>query len=399
MNWTDEKHARLARAFESGGVLAVADLALELAPERCRTMTEAVVLPAHLSALMDMTKPASERLKERRAVEALFITQGATVATLQEEKARMTIQVSNLTEANADLHRQIADVARARATLQARVEEMEARIRQLIGQRDDARAEVERLKAEVQRLSRNTREAQAELTTVTIERNAAESRLAAMRERGNDPAGLRRALEQARADGPDNGATPMGYAVAAARWVLEGDAPQEGNTSTCYCLINPELRCFAARHPCSATCTHNDAATPGHPERVKERSEAWHAMHPNGACTCGGEGTCAWCSRAGAEVMAMAGGVPSAASDALGTIRSFLADGEPPCTCAGTVDGDSACLYCNAKQDARDALEALSEAEYAKGWNDAVAHVEERVRNALESANAQVLAAIEGAVP
>lgn len=28
------------------------------------------------------------------------------------------------------------------------------------------------------------------------------------------------------------------------------------------------------RYPCSPTCTHDDAATPGHPERVKERSEA-----------------------------------------------------------------------------------------------------------------------------
>lgn len=29
------------------------------------------------------------------------------------------------------------------------------------------------------------------------------------------------------------------------------------------------------RHPCSPTCTHDDAATPGHPERVKDRSEAF----------------------------------------------------------------------------------------------------------------------------
>ena len=29
-----------------------------------------------------------------------------------------------------------------------------------------------------------------------------------------------------------------------------------------------------ARFPCSPTCTHDDAATPGHPGRVKERSEA-----------------------------------------------------------------------------------------------------------------------------
>lgn len=31
---------------------------------------------------------------------------------------------------------------------------------------------------------------------------------------------------------------------------------------------------LAAHYPCSPTCTHYDAATPGHPERVRERSEA-----------------------------------------------------------------------------------------------------------------------------
>lgn len=32
------------------------------------------------------------------------------------------------------------------------------------------------------------------------------------------------------------------------------------------------------RHPCPPTCTHDDAATPGHPERVKERGEQWEAI-------------------------------------------------------------------------------------------------------------------------
>lgn len=33
--------------------------------------------------------------------------------------------------------------------------------------------------------------------------------------------------------------------------------------------------CGTERYPCSPTCTHDDAATPGHPERVKERSEVF----------------------------------------------------------------------------------------------------------------------------
>lgn len=69
------------------------------------------------------------------------------------------------------------------------------------------------------------------------------------------------------------------------------------------------------RWPCSPTCTHDDAKTPGHPERVKGRSEAfWSAMHPNGACECCGEGLCSWCRQAeaaaqftdGAEAMRVA---------------------------------------------------------------------------------------------
>lgn len=34
------------------------------------------------------------------------------------------------------------------------------------------------------------------------------------------------------------------------------------------------------RYPCSPTCTHDDAATPGHPERVRERSEAFRYLDP-----------------------------------------------------------------------------------------------------------------------
>lgn len=38
---------------------------------------------------------------------------------------------------------------------------------------------------------------------------------------------------------------------------------------------NDAARCTCTdRFPCSTTCTHDDAATPGHPERVKERGEA-----------------------------------------------------------------------------------------------------------------------------
>ena len=35
------------------------------------------------------------------------------------------------------------------------------------------------------------------------------------------------------------------------------------------------MRFAHVKWPCSPTCTHEDAATPGHPERVKQRSNAF----------------------------------------------------------------------------------------------------------------------------
>lgn len=82
-------------------------------------------------------------------------------------------------------------------------------------------------------------------------------------------------------------------------WVLEGDAANSstqsngsgkvGHASTPGQCSNPdptigptcaERGCEGreCRYPCSPTCTHDDAATPGHPERVKERSKALNAI-------------------------------------------------------------------------------------------------------------------------
>jgi hypothetical protein len=57
----------------------------------------------------------------------------------------------------------------------------------------------------------------------------------------------------------------------------------------------PLSRCTAG------SCGHTDAAEPGHAERVEKASAAFKeaaAMHPNGHCTCAGEGICAWCDQA-----------------------------------------------------------------------------------------------------
>jgi hypothetical protein len=82
------------------------------------------------------------------------------------------------------------------------------------------------------------------------------------------------------------------------QWMPSPDAGPGWRCSECSTLSK------AGRYPCSHSCTHDDASTPGHPERVKERSEAWAAMHPTGSCTCAGEGTCAWCDAMSRKISA-----------------------------------------------------------------------------------------------
>lgn len=68
---------------------------------------------------------------------------------------------------------------------------------------------------------------------------------------------------------------------------------------------------------------------------------------------------------------------PMPLEEAVRILRRFLADGELPCTCAGTVDGDPTCLYCNAKEDARQAVEDVDEHACR------AAHVESELRDAI----------------
>jgi hypothetical protein len=89
---------------------------------------------------------------------------------------------------------------------------------------------------------------------VRAERDEATSPLDAIRKRSLEAANLERLISE-------HGLS------AAMRWVVDGSTAPP-------------------RHPCSETCTHDDAATPGHPERVKERSEAFirsvGTYHPAG---------------------------------------------------------------------------------------------------------------------
>lgn len=197
-------------------------------------------------------------------------------------------------------------------------------------ERDAARAEVERLKAELAEVSpyqemweAATRELGALSSKAETVRamwkeraDAAESRLAASRARLKDMA------EEDDTDAPVSADFKAGWHAARkhASEALEGDAPQDDTSTrgdyggelreehedapqaaradntdaerpptiaeleeilnapegTYKVEVQPDGQIRAVkRYPCSPTCTHDDAANPGHPERVKERSEAF----------------------------------------------------------------------------------------------------------------------------
>jgi hypothetical protein len=156
-------------------------------------------------------------------------------------------------------------------------------------------AEVERLKARVRALDQdsadameNWRLAQKRETNERIARKAAESRLAAIREtkfkcqHGHpvDVAGMFPAEGDApqEANDSDEALSAENKRLAEQlaslrRFMIETACPhswQDNPDGSMSCVI-----CRRMHYPCSATCTHDDAANPGHPERVKERSEAF----------------------------------------------------------------------------------------------------------------------------
>jgi hypothetical protein len=64
------------------------------------------------------------------------------------------------------------------------------------------------------------------------------------------------------------------------------------------------------RYPCSSTCTHDDARTPGHPERVKERSEAVEVLRAADSYAEGAEAMRAACWEAVQALLRQQGFTP-----------------------------------------------------------------------------------------
>jgi predicted nuclease with TOPRIM domain len=156
---------------------------------------------------------------------------------------------------------------------------LEGAARRVAAERDALRAEVERLKAALE-------DTKDRLRIAATDSEMAEARLAAIEERANDTqAILDRAL-----DGilgvvawVCNGA-PKEYDGPGPEDMLEGDATQGAKDLVEVVTITSGMvgkaqktEVLSVRYPCAPTCTHDDARTPGHPERVRQRSEAVEA--------------------------------------------------------------------------------------------------------------------------
>lgn len=79
---------------------------------------------------------------------------------------------------------------------------------------------------------------------------------------------------------------------------------------------------LGTRYPCSDTCTHDDAGTPCHPERVKAKSEAFAK---DGVCTCGPGKVATWRKQPhGEECPAKSNHTPDAYRDGVEETREAV---------------------------------------------------------------------------
>lgn len=327
--WSDEEAKELKETYgatfategQDAAVRAVAIRAIELAATRSGTMT--VDALAESLAFMGDTGPENGNLPHlAKAFRAHCTAQGATVATLgshldalAQEKWRWEAEMRDLKAKVEGLEKE-RDIARGLAATN------QEHLQECVAERDAARAEVERLKVEVARM-------EMEKGLALHEAEVSESRLAAVRaelgahEQEDGPdllatlEGIREVLE---GDATNSPGTPDGSATMPTAEQHEdlhritGAVPNEakGAGSICGAVRNAPDGCgrpvvcsgrhtlrdgdhisetgevfsaFAARHPCSPTCTHDDAGKVGHPERVKARSEAVKAIGPLGEDT------------------------------------------------------------------------------------------------------------------
>jgi hypothetical protein len=258
-------------------VTAIMTRTAELAATRGGTMS-AVEVEACLRSLEE-TKRGMTADELRGHITA----QGATVATLQAKVEKAEREAHGALNGLLVVTEVLTDDPKEPAINAAR---------RVVAERDAARAEVERLKADAALVDKMRRADLAVTKEYAARWKVAESRLAAILKAAT---GIR---AQRMGDGEIDAAlygdefAPktrldrlIKLLLSMTALVLEGDAPQEAKC-TCNMLQRdtqwhdsdcprapPECRASQpTRYPCSPTCTHDDAANPGHPERVKNMS-------------------------------------------------------------------------------------------------------------------------------
>lgn len=284
MDWKDEE---LADAMDAGckapsdgwnphplpapALKAIMTRAVELVAARGGTEEDASVLESARNWVASHDAPALMRTSNVSALINIISAQGARVAVLEEEKA-------NLEEGNR--------------LLAERLSAAEEGNRELVRRAQQAEGLVESLR-------RIIKEDRLVLTNVTAERDELKARCATISAAGQVPSAH---VDKAHdiymchvEECPDCKRVTASNRPTIAE--LEAILAAPEGTYRVEVQPNGEVRAVK-RYPCSPTCTHDDAAKPGHPERVKERSEALReaCMKPTGRQSCplprGHEGEC-----------------------------------------------------------------------------------------------------------
>lgn len=271
MDWKDEEIEDVETAGGEGGTKSAMTRAVELAAARGGTM-DATTLEQNLSRLECGTTTTA---MVREHISAL----GARNAVLEAERDNAREVASRLEAAVNEQHEE-------KVRLRERCEDLESR--RLAA--EESNRELVRRAQQAEALLERERKWSAGLERLAAERHDTIRRTCeVVKELEARCATLSAAGQGAHMDN-DSELCPLrngsGWTYSVDRW----PKPMKSERVRCWCQEEKPQH-----YPCSPTCTHDDAAKPGHHERVRERSEAWAAMHPRGSCTCAGEGVCAWC--------------------------------------------------------------------------------------------------------
>jgi hypothetical protein len=229
---------------ESDVLRAIATKAIELATARGGTMT-AEALARNLMMLKNSNqRPAIE-------VEQHISVQGARVAVLEKEKTSLEEHVVLLTERLAASEESVRELTK-------RAQQAESRLEHAIQARDYWRNKAAGFSAAGQVLSEHVDKHDPVLCHCPRCTGAQEA------SNHSTPSG------SSPAPWPET--CPLCSGTGWSNSVDKWPNPTVSVRVKCWCQDSVGAD-EPKRYPCSPTCTHDDARTPGHSERVKERSE------------------------------------------------------------------------------------------------------------------------------